>query len=99
MKTEVIKVKQITVHEIKDTDFVGIEYKDGSKGFISYICNGYMPICAHSAKDAKELGVCNVAYNGGTTYKSVKDAALNFTDNYKIFLFDTPSELYQWLAE
>jgi hypothetical protein len=90
----IITEREVTIDDLKDTDYVGIEVSTSSKVYIVYVGDGrFMPISSNG-----NITVCNSVFNSDITYHTIQGCltAVNATAVYR---FTTRKELYKWLAE
>jgi hypothetical protein len=84
----------VSLYNITDASIVGVQWEDGNKGMITNTSEGFCSISNRYKPDT-----LNVWYSGtvqGYIERSLKQG--NNT-NSKAFVFETVSELYEWMSK
>ena len=95
MKRIVIEQTEIvTLNDISDASIVGMQWEDGSKGMIISTPEGFCSVTNRSRPNT-----WNVWYTKTAREYVERSSKQGNNTNSKAFVFDTVTELYEWMSK
>ena len=95
MKRIIIKDEEtVTLNNISDGSIVGVQWEDGSKGMIVNTPEGFCSITNRSRPN-----ILNVWYTKTAREYVERSSKQGNNTNSKAFVFDTVTELYEWMSK